>query len=261
MGSIQSTSDPWKQLRDATTARIALGRAGGSLPTSEWLAFKAAHAAARDAVHDPFDADTLAGELSAASVKTVVVSSAANDRHEYLQRPDLGRRLDGPSETRIRALAAGTQPPDLTIIVTDGLSATAIHRHAAPLLAELLPKLQREGWRLSPVVVARFGRVALQDAVGEAFGATLAMSLIGERPGLATPDSMGAYLVFRPRRGNSDANRNCISNIHATGLRPAEAAETIFYLLAKAKQLQLSGVELKDDRTLASAQPPPVLPK
>lgn len=251
-----TTDDPWRQLRATTTARIALGRAGGSLPTAEWLAFKAAHAAARDAVHDGFDAARIAGEIAELGVETAVVSSAARDRTQYLQRPDLGRQLDESSEGRIAELAAKLDQPDLAILVADGLSAAAIHRQCVPLLTELLPKLRSDQWRLAPIVVARFGRVALQDAVGETLGARLALSLVGERPGLGTPDSLGVYLVYGPKRGNTDAQRNCISNIHAAGLQAVQATETIHHLLTKARALALSGVALKDDRPLPSPPTP-----
>jgi ethanolamine ammonia-lyase small subunit len=246
------TPDAWSELRDVTQARIALGRAGGSLPTGEWLAFKSAHAAARDAVHNEFDAEKAAAEIAALGVKTVVVASAAADRTAYLQRPDLGRRLDEPSRQRLQELAS-PKPPDLAIIVSDGLSALAVHRQAAPLLAELLPKLMADAWRLAPVVIARFARVALEDEVGEALGAELALMLLGERPGLGSPDSLGAYLVYGPQRGNTDAQRNCVSNIRPEGLPPAVAAGTLHYLLTEARRRKLSGVHLKDERALPMA--------
>ena len=241
------TPDAWLRLRSATPARIALGRAGGSLPTGEWLQFKAAHAAARDAVHNRFDADALAAEIAALGAETVVVDSAAADRRTYLQRPDLGRRLDPPSEQRLRTYVP-TAAPELAIVVSDGLSALAVHRQAGPLLAAMLPRLAAGGWRLAPVVVARFGRVALEDQIGELLGAELALMLIGERPGLGSPDSLGAYLVYAPRAGNTDAQRNCVSNIRPEGLPPTAAAETLQYLLIEARRRKLSGVQLKDER-------------
>ena len=246
------TLDPWSQLRAGTSARIALGRAGGSLPTHEWLDFKAAHAAARDAVHNVFEADQLAGEIAKLGVQTLVVSSAAPDRATFLQRPDLGRRLDEPSQQLLEAFVPPPDRADLAIVVSDGLSALAVHTQATPLLAELLPKLRNDGWRLAPIVVARFGRVALQDQVGSLLGAQLSLMLIGERPGLGSPDSLGAYLVYAPKPGNTDAQRNCVSNIRPEGLPPAAAAaaDTLHYLLNEARQRQLSGVQLKDQRTL-----------
>ena len=244
------TLDPWSQLRAGTSARIALGRAGGSLPTHEWLDFKSAHAAARDAVHNVFDADQLAGEIAKLGAQTLVVGSAAPNRATFLQRPDLGRRLDAPSQQLLEAVVPPPDRPDLAIGVRDGLSALAVHTQAAPLLAELLSKLRNDGWRLAPIVVARFGRVALQDQVGSLLGAQLSLMLIGERPGLGSPDSLGAYLVYDPKPGNTDAQRNCVSNIRPEGLPIPAAADTLHYLLSESRQRQLSGVQLKDQRVL-----------
>ena len=243
--------DAWLDLRSATSARIALGRAGGSLPTHEWLDFKAAHAAARDAVHCAFDAERHAHEIRALGAQVVIVDSRAADRHSYLQRPDLGRRLDDRSQYFLQELPLQEPPPDLAIIVTDGLSALAVHRHAVPLLEVLLPRLSTDHWNVTPIVVARFGRVALQDEVGYVLSSQLALILIGERPGLGSPDSLGAYLVYGPRPGNTDARRNCVCNIRPEGLRYNAAAETIHYLLSEARRRKLSGVELKDQRALS----------
>ena len=243
------TRDAWSQLRGATQARIALGRAGGSLPTGEWLDFKAAHAAARDAVHNPFDAPALAGEIAALGVEAIVVDSQAPDRFTFLQRPDLGRRLASGSVETVRRLAENP-PAELAIIVSDGLSALAVHRQVVPLLAELVPRLTGGGWRLAPILVVRFGRVAIQDEVGELVGANAALMLLGERPGLGSPDSLGAYLVYGPRVGNTDAQRNCVSNIRAEGLPPVAAADTLEYLLVESRRRKLSGVSLKDERSL-----------
>jgi len=244
------TLDPWSPLRAGTSARIALGRAGGSLPTHEWLDFKSAHAAARDAVHNVFSADQLAGEIAKLGVQTLIVGSAVPDRATFLQRPDLGRRLDPPSQQLLEAFVPPPDRPELAIVVSDGLSALAVHTQAAPLLAELLPKLRNDGWRLAPIVIARFGRVALQDQVGSLLGAQLSLMLIGERPGLGSPDSLGAYLVYDPKPGNTDAQRNCVSNIRPEGLPIPAAADTLHYLLSESRQRQLSGVQLKDQRVL-----------
>ncbi|MGD9635605.1 MAG: ethanolamine ammonia-lyase subunit EutC [Pirellulales bacterium] len=254
----QITADAWTKLRAATSARIALGRAGGSLPTQEWLDFKAAHAAARDAVHQTFDAEQLAGEIAALGVESIVLQTAATDRHTYLQRPDWGRRLNPASAARLQALADPASPPDLAIVASDGLSALAVHRQVVPLLALLLPKLATDRWRLAPLVVVRFGRVAVEDEVGALLGTQLALMLIGERPGLGSPDSLGAYLVHAPRVGNKDANRNCVSNIRPEGLDSNAAADTLFYLLSESRRRQISGVELKDEREVAAG--PRILP-
>ncbi|MCC6492668.1 MAG: ethanolamine ammonia-lyase subunit EutC [Pirellulales bacterium] len=251
------TVDPWNALQGATQARIALGRSGGSLPTVEWLAFKTAHAAARDAVHNRFDAEALAAEIAGLGVETIVVSSAAADRSTYLQRPDLGRRLDAASRDRLEAAAKDRQSqPELAIIVSDGLSALAAERQAVGVLSQLMPLLLNEGWRIAPLAVARFGRVALEDEIGAAVGAEAALMLIGERPGLGSPDSLGAYLVYGPQAGNTDAHRNCVSNIRPEGLPWEAAAQTLAYLLGEARRRKLSGVALKDERSLSDRLQP-----
>jgi ethanolamine ammonia-lyase small subunit len=224
-----------------------MGRAGGSLPTQHWLDFQAAHAAARDAVHAPFDAEQLAADIRRLGVDVVVTDSAAESRRQFLLRPDLGRRLADRSRFEIEQLPTAPDV-DLSIVVSDGLSAIAAQRHCVPFLSALLPKLQDEGWRLSPIVVARRGRVALQDEIGQLFGAKMALILIGERPGLGSPDSLGAYIVYNPRPGNTDAHRNCVSNIRPEGLANAAAAGTIDYLLTEAHRRRISGTALKDDR-------------
>jgi ethanolamine ammonia-lyase small subunit len=233
--------DPWQTLRRFTPARVALGRAGGSLPTRELLAFRLAHARAIDAVHQPFNPAAFGRQLRKfGSIGCICVSSAAQDARTFLLRPDLGRRLSDESRAQLQH-----QPCDLVVILADGLSALALERHAIPVLDELLPRLS--GWILAPFVVAHHARVALQDEIGERVGAKLALALIGERPGLVAPDSLGAYLVYGPKIGNTDANRNCISNIRDDGLAPALAAERIFYLLNEARTRRLSGVALKDE--------------
>jgi len=254
------TPDHWQSLRRATSARIALGRAGGSLPTQAWLDFKSAHAAARDAVHYEFDAGQLASEIGAIGSPVVIVDTVASDRRTYLSRPDLGRRLDEPSRYLLQQMQTSGEN-DLVIIVCDGLSALAVHRQSCQLLQALLPKLKADGWRIAPIVVARFGRVALEDEVGQLLGAQLALMLIGERPGLGSPDSLGAYVVYMPKPGNTDACRNCVSNIRPEGLPIEAAAETLRYLLVEARRRRLSGVQLKDQRSVmvapsASAVPP-----
>ncbi len=259
MSNSPVTPDRWNKLRGATPARIALGRAGGSLPTEEWLKFKSAHAAARDAVHNEFHADELAGQIAAPGVGTIIVDSAARDRLTFLQRPDLGRRLDDVSQQRLQQFARPDTQSTLAIVVSDGLSALAVHRQVPPLLAKLLPELRGDGVTLAPIVLALFGRVALQDEVGQLLGAQLALMLIGERPGLGSPDSLGAYLVYGPKPGNTDANRNCVSNIRPEGLPIAAAAETIRYLIAEALRRRLSGIGLKDERGLALSPAPGAL--
>ena len=242
------TTDPWRALRSATSARIALGRSGSSLPTREWLDFKQSHAAARDAVHYAFDAEDLAQQIKSLGCEACVVGSKAQDRAMFLKRPDLGRQLDEASVQRLRGLDESPIQPDLAIVVSDGLSAMAVHRQTIPLLALLLPQLRSSKWSLATVVIVRFGRVAIEDAIGELLGAEIALILIGERPGLGSPDSLGAYLVHSPSVGKTDADRNCVSNIRPEGLSHATAADTIYHLLTESRRRKISGVQLKDER-------------
>jgi ethanolamine ammonia-lyase small subunit len=241
--------DPWSALRRHTPARIALGRSGASLPTHEVLAFSLAHAQARDAVHTAFSAQTVADAIEGLGLPTLVVDSAAPDRVTYLRRPDLGRRLSDSS----RDLLSGrpSKPADLAIVVADGLSSTAVHAHAAPLIAALLPLTRAERWTLAPIVIARQARVALGDEVGEILGARLVLLLVGERPGLSSPDSLGAYLTFAPRVGLTDAARNCVSNIRGEGLSYEQAAFKLAWLAREALRQGESGVALKDESDTA----------
>ncbi len=236
--------DPWHRLRALTTARIALGRAGGSLPTRELLAFGLAHAQARDAVHQPLDVAALGQALDGRGLAHLPAHSAAAERSEYLRRPDLGRRLDDDSRRRLAA-AAPASPPDLVLVLADGLSATAVQRHALPLLDALRPRLAE--WTLGPIVIALQARVALGDEIGTLLGARQLVMLIGERPGLSSPDSLGIYLTQAPRPGRVDAERNCISNVRPDGLAYEQAAARLAFLMRGAHALGRSGVELKDD--------------
>jgi len=248
--AVPETVDPWTRLRRFTHARVALGRAGGSLPTTALLDFRLAHARARDALLRPLDEQALAAALATASGLAVEIGfSAAADLGVFLGRPDLGRRLSAETATRLSALQF-PQPPELVVVVSEGLSTLAVENHAAAVLRELVPGLRADGWSLAPVVLVRRGRVAVQDAVGDLLGASHALILLGERPGLGTPDSLGAYLVHGPRVGNTDAQRNCVSNIHAAGLRPPDAASRLRWLLNESRRRRLSGVDLKDESDL-----------
>lgn len=231
-----------------TPARIALGRAGASLPTREVLRFGLAHAQARDAVHTPFQPDMIAAGLAALGLETVAVESAARSRAEYLRRPDLGRGLSPEGRA---ALAARESACDLAIVVADGLSSTAVQQNAAELIAALLPFLRRQGLALAPVVIAAQSRVALGDAAAQALGARAALVLIGERPGLSSPDSLGAYLTFGARAGLTDAARNCVSNIRPGGLEAGHAAFKLAWLIDQAFRRGLTGVDLKDESDAA----------
>ena len=234
----------WQALRRHTAARIALGRHGVSVPTSAQLALQLAHAQARDAVHLALDGEALARALAAQGQDCVQLHSAAATRAEYLQRPDLGRRLDDVSSAR---LAAGATRVDLALVAADGLSALAIQRHAAPFLAALHARLAAEAWTLSPLHIVAQGRVAIGDEVGQLLQAKAVLVLIGERPGLSSPDSLGLYLMWAPTVGLLDERRNCISNVRPEGLAYAQAAYRLHYLLSQAFSRQLSGVALKDE--------------
>jgi ethanolamine ammonia-lyase small subunit len=239
--------DPWVQLRQLTGARIALGRAGGSLPTAPLLEFQLAHARARDAVHLPFDAEEVQRQLQGRGHTVLQVRSEAESRSVYLRRPDLGRRLAVPSREALIAFAAGDGGYDAAFVIADGLSPLAIHRHAAALLEIAWQTLTELGWRLAPVVVAGQSRVALGDEIGELLQASQVAILIGERPGLSAADSLGIYVTYAPRVGRTDAERNCISNIRPEGLGYEEAAQALVRLMVRARQLRLTGVGLKDE--------------
>jgi ethanolamine ammonia-lyase small subunit len=234
--------DPWDALRRFTNARIALGRAGSSLPTSPLLAFELAHAQARDAVHEPLDTAALADDLHAAGFDTLEVASAAPDRDHYLRRPDLGRALSEDSAKRLAHIDANE--PEIVFVAADGLSAFAARRHAVPLLTALRAKL--EGWRIAPIVIATQARVALGDRIGELLRAQIVVVMIGERPGLSSPDSLGLYVTYAPRADRNDAERNCISNVRPEGLSYDAAAFKLHWLLNEARRIRLTGVGLKD---------------
>ena len=244
------TPDPWIDLRRFTTARIALGRAGGSVPTQELLAFQMHHARAVDAVYTEFDRESLAGELAAEGIDSILLETRVETRPEYLKRPDYGRCLSGASRDRLERLAASGERKEVVLAVVDGLSATAVHRNALAVVLGLRKRLLDSGHSVAPVPLVRYGRVALQDEIGSILKVDLVVSLIGERPGLGSPDSLGAYLVYQPRLGNTDANRNCVSNIRPEGLPWDAAIETLHWLITESLRRRISGIELKDDRHL-----------
>jgi ethanolamine ammonia-lyase small subunit len=280
-------SDPFARLRKSTPARIGLGRCGHGLPTAALLEFQLAHARARDAVHEKFDPEAVVAALG--DRETMIVHSRAPDRQSYLQRPDLGRQLlqadairlttgnraDGQDETAERAQSdraaratadrpslvtnsaadpSDTGPYEVAFVVADGLSAPAVHAHAAPVLHALFPKLN--DWRIASIVIACQARVALGDEIGSRVGAALVVVLIGERPGLSAPDSLGAYLTWQPRPGRQDSERNCISNIRPpTGLTYDQAASRIAWLLSAARRQRLTGVGLKDSSATPTLPP------
>ncbi|MFK3821888.1 ethanolamine ammonia-lyase subunit EutC [Pseudomonas yamanorum] len=254
-----NVDNPWLELRRLTPARIALGRTGTSIPTGAQLDFQFAHAQARDAVHLPFDHVGLSSQLAERGRDSLLLHSAAVDRHSYLQRPDLGRRLSDESAQALRDYAAANPGGvDLAVVVADGLSALAVHKHTLPFLTRMEEQTHAEGWSLSPVILVEQGRVAVADEVGQLLGAKMVVILIGERPGLSSPDSLGLYFTYNPKVGLTDAYRNCISNVRLEGLSYGMAAHRLLYLMREACRRQLSGVNLKDEaqvQTLESDDP------
>lgn len=243
--------DPWVGLRKFTSARIALGRTGGSQRMDMVLDFRLSHARARDAVMAPFDVAALAGRLAATGFETAAITTAVSDKKTYLVRPDLGRMLSGESRAALAAKAAEWGQRDLVIIVSDGLAAQAAERHAVETITLLTGLLGAAGWTHFPILLAPYGRVKLQDEVGELLGARHALMLLGERPGLGMPDSLGAYLTHHPRAACTDADRNCVSNIRPEGLPPALAAKKLAHLLIESARLGVSGVALKDTQSVS----------
>ncbi len=240
--------NPLLELRRLTPARIALGRTGTSMPTSAQLDFQYAHAQARDAVHLAFDHMGLSSQLAERGRESLLLHSAATDRNSYLQRPDLGRKLSDQSAQTLRDYALSHPGGmDLAIVVADGLSALAVHRHTLPFLARMEEQTAAEGWSLSPVILVEQGRVAVADEIGELLDAKMVVILIGERPGLSSPDSLGLYFTYNPKVGLTDAYRNCISNVRLEGLSYGMAAHRLLYLMREACRRQLSGVSLKDE--------------
>jgi ethanolamine ammonia-lyase small subunit len=240
--------DAWQALQQFTNARIALGRTGHAVPIQQVLNFKLAHAFARDAVYSELDKPDISERLEKLCLKYYWLHSKAEDRTMYLQRPDFGRRLNSKSIQQIAV--AATNPVDINIVIVDGLSATAINQHAIPFLQIIVPQLQAKQWTIAPITLVQQGRVAIGDEVGMLQKAKLSIVLIGERPGLSSPDSMGAYITYKPTIGNTDERRNCISNIRPEGLPLEDAANTLLYLVSEALRLQLSGVGLKDETKL-----------
>ena len=268
--SVGVTPSPWSALRRYTDARVALGRVGHSLPTSAHLAFQLDHAQARDAVHLPLDALGVVASLHARGLQTLLLHSAAPDRASYLQRPDWGRCLDERSRQTLADWRSGIAIDatyDLAFVIADGLSALAVHSSAVAVLAATLTRLKNDAaqtWSVAPVAVVEQGRVAVGDEVGQALRASAVVVLIGERPGLSSPDSLGLYLSGAPKVGLTDASRNCISNVHPAGLSVDAAAAKLHQLLIASRLRQLSGIGLKDegdarDNQLSFAAPEPNL--
>lgn len=244
-------ADPWSFLQAHTHARIAQGRVGNSLPTRALLRFQLDHARARDAVYSSLDVDRLVAELRTLNLTPVTLQSEATDRQTYLQRPDLGRKLNRQAEASaglndLTGLNQNTRH-DLAIVMADGLSATAVNTHVLPVVSGLITEARALNWSLAPVCVVQQGRVAIGDEIAHALRAEMVLVLIGERPGLSSPDSLGAYLTYNPRPGLTDESRNCVSNIRPEGLPYEFAVHKLLYLLTEMKTRRLSGVDLKDE--------------
>lgn len=250
--------DEWESLKRFTNARIALGKTGVSVPLNESLRFKLAHAHAKDAVYSRLDLDALTTTLAQTGLPVQVLRSRAENRDIYLQRPDFGRQLDEASAEQLRQL--DSPPADICLIIADGLSATAIMKNAGTVVQLLVEKIREAGYSLAPLLVAEQGRVAITDAIGEWLKPRLAILFIGERPGLSSFDSMGAYITYEPRPGLTDERRNCISNIRDQGLSASLAVDKLMYIIQSAFRLQLTGVALKDNDGIGGGNQPQPLP-
>lgn len=251
MKKLIKPSDPLIALQEFTAARIAIGRAGTSIPLKQSLEFKLAHAHARDAVYSELDLNGLTEKLKQFDLPMRYLHSMAGYREQYLQRPDLGRKLN---EESLKELAHHTQPTDVAIIIADGLSATAININVTGLLEQLIPLLRSADFKLADIVLVKQARVAIGDEIASGLKAKLSLVLIGERPGLSSADSIGAYLTYNPKPGLTDELRNCVSNIRPNGLNYKQASKKIFYLVQEAFKRKLSGVELKDNAGLLSGK-------
>ncbi|MEO8473328.1 MAG: ethanolamine ammonia-lyase subunit EutC [Chryseolinea sp.] len=237
--------DPWWLVKQYTTARIAMGNVGVSIPSNAMLQFRLDHAHARDAVYSTLYKESIGDALSQMGINSLTVQSSAKTRQEYIQRPDLGRKLAEASRQSLSKLTS--EKSQLTIMVADGLSAIAANDHFIPLMNNLLPALRTASISLSPIVLIEQGRVAISDEIAFTLKSELALILIGERPGLSSPNSLGAYLTYGPKPGLTDESRNCVSNIRPEGLNYSEASRKIFYLISQALARKLSGVSLKDN--------------
>ncbi len=235
--------DNWHLLKKYTNARIALGRSGNSLPTNKVLEFRMAHALAKDAINTELDILNLVEDVKKLSLNSILVQSQITNETDYLKNPNIGRLLNEMSLKKLEDCPE--KNTTLSIIIADGLSAEAVNIHAVKLIAHLLPKLKIK--TLSPIIIVKYGRVAISDEIGEMLNSSIALILIGERPGLSSPTSMGAYITYHPKKGNTDETRNCISNIQSEGLSYEFAAMKLAYLIDEMLHKKLSGVDLKDD--------------
>lgn len=255
--SATETEGKLATLRLATPARIFLPKTGSALRTRANLEFQLAHAEARDAVGEAVDWDVIVDGLGSRGLRAIRLESAARDRRVFLLRPDLGRGLDEQSRLR---LSDSQGDFDIVFVIADGLSAPAVMNHALAMLDAALPIFRRDAWKIGPIVLVEQGRVAIGDEIGEMLGAKLLVLMIGERPGLTSPDSLGIYLTFAPRVGRTDSERNCLSNIRVQGMSYADAAEKLAYLCNEARRLKLTGVLLKDETSHIASGAPQIEP-
>ena len=240
--------DAWQFLQNYTPARIARGRTWHSIPTSELLKFQADHAQARDAVYSELDIVALNNSVTQAfDLQILNLKSEVKNRPQYLQRPDLGRTLSEASRKELMSI--NISESDICFVIADGLSAEAINQNALLILENLIPKLTSINWKIAPICIIEQGRVAIADEIGFLLKSDIVIVLIGERPGLTSPNSMGAYITFRPHVGMTDESRNCVSNIRPEGMHFQMASDKILYLLTEMKSKKLSGVNLKDEHS------------
>jgi ethanolamine ammonia-lyase small subunit len=239
-------SDPWHRLRSFTQARIAQGHAGCGLPTTALLDFQLAHAFARDAIHQPWDIERFSKAVKEMGLDPLCLGTPVTDRVQYLQRPDLGRCLDQSSRQTL--LSRNLSAVDVALIISNGLSSTAVESHGERLLQAIIAAYERISLCCGPVCLVPNARVALADEIGTLLKARLSVIVVGERPGLSAADSLGVYLTYEPQVGKTDADRNCISNVRPPdGLSYETAAAKVAYLSYEALQRGMSGVALKDD--------------
>jgi len=255
--TIAKQPDLSEALQRYTSARVSLGSAGPAIPTREQLRFQLDHALARDAVHTQLDVTSLLQSLQQRQMECLGLRSAVasepgqNDRQLYLRRPDLGRTLHPDSRQALLQYTANlAEKPEAIFVIADGLSALAVERHALPVLDASIRTMEPDQWRVGPVCVVSQARVAIGDEIGQFLQAKLTILLIGERPGLSAPDSLGVYITWNPRPGRTDAERNCISNIRHEGLSYEAGAQRIVFYMNEAKRLQATGIALKENTEL-----------
>lgn len=226
----------------ATSARVGLRRSGVSLSTEAVLSFRWDHAEARDAVWK----EMVWPKDLVSFPNTFELESLAKDKSEYLLRPDLGRRLNSASESKLREVRAADSAIDISISLVDGLSAVALEKNGYHFLNELFLRFEKSEYNFGPLTLVNRGRVAIGDSIGELLQAKIQIVIIGERPGLSSADSLGVYLTYNPKLGTTDERRNCISNIRPEGFPFKQAADKVFYLVKEAFNRQQTGVWLKD---------------